>query len=162
MALYPDDPAARDRKARLFAVSMGSTWAKLLDLTLPIVSYFSATQFNFSIRCASCGAAPRGCLLHLNLVKTASPRALPPPILKVVSLVSVSKVCVGKRHAHPRLVAAFSRRLHGRELQPRSVPHQGVALAKRAGLHDAGGLLAAHVAQRLAPRRRRLPQRPPW
>jgi lysophospholipid hydrolase len=53
LALYPDDPLARDGKARLFALSMSSIWAKLLDLTLPIVSYFSATQFNFSIRCAT-------------------------------------------------------------------------------------------------------------
>mmetsp|Transcript_9502 Transcript_9502/g.24119 ORF Transcript_9502/g.24119 Transcript_9502/m.24119 type:complete len:274 (+) Transcript_9502:138-959(+) len=29
---------------------MGSTWSKLIDLTLPIVSYFSAARFNFGIR----------------------------------------------------------------------------------------------------------------
>jgi len=50
LALYPDDPRARERKAKIFSIGMGSIWSKLLDLTLPIVSYFSASQFNFSIR----------------------------------------------------------------------------------------------------------------
>jgi lysophospholipid hydrolase len=50
LALYPDDPKAREKKARLFSISMGSIWGKLIDLTIPIVSYFSATQFNFGIR----------------------------------------------------------------------------------------------------------------
>jgi len=47
---YPDDPDARDRKARMFALSMASTMAKLLDLTLPIVAYFTGTQFNLSVK----------------------------------------------------------------------------------------------------------------
>ena len=34
----------------MFALSMASTMAKLLDLTLPIVAYFTGTQFNLSVK----------------------------------------------------------------------------------------------------------------